>query len=152
MKNLHKTIKKVSDDIENYKFNTAIAQMMILANYWTPKDEKLKREWLEKFAIILHPFVPHFAEELWEMLWNKTSIFNAEWPKYDESLTKDDVIIIWVQVLWKLRWELEINVADNKDEIIKRAKEVEWVKKWTLWKEIVKEIYVPGKIVNIVVK
>jgi leucyl-tRNA synthetase len=66
MKNLHKTIKKVGEDIENYKFNTAIAQMMILANYGTPKDENLKREWLEKFAIILHPFVPHFAEELWE--------------------------------------------------------------------------------------
>lgn len=152
MKNLHKTIKKVWEDIENYKFNTAIAQMMILANYWTPSDEKLKREWLEKFVIILHPFVPHFAEELWEMLWNKESIFNANWPKYDENLTKDDVIIIWVQVLWKLRWELEINVADNKDDIISRAKEVEWVKKWLEWKEIVKEIYVPGKIVNIVVK
>lgn len=152
MKNLHKTIKKVGDDIENYKFNTAIAQMMILANYWTPSDENLKRGWLEKFAIILHPFVPHFAEELWEMLWNKESIFNAKWPKYDENLTKDDVIIIWIQVLWKLRWELEINVADNKDDIISRAKEVEWVKKWLEWKEIVKEIYVPGKIVNIVVK
>lgn len=152
MKTLHKTIKKVWEDIENYKFNTAIAQMMILANYWTPKDENLKKEWLEKFAIILHPFVPHFAEELWEILWNKESIFFANWPKYDEEMTKDDVIIIWIQVLWKLRWELEINVADNKDDIISRAKEVEWVKKWLEWKEIVKEIYVPGKIVNIVVK
>lgn len=152
IKTLHKTIKKVWEDIENYKFNTAIAQMMILANYWTPKDENLKKEWLEKFAIILHPFVPHFAEELWEILWNKESIFFANWPKYDEEMTKDDVIIIWIQVLWKLRWELEINVADNKDDIISRAKEVEWVKKWLEWKEIVKEIYVPWKIVNIVVK
>lgn len=152
MKNLHKTIKKVWEDIENYKFNTAIAQMMILANYWTPKDEKLKKEWLETFSKILHPFVPHFAEELWEKLWNKGSIFNTDWPKYDENLVKDDVIVIWIQVLWKLRWELEINVDDNKDDIILRAKELESVKKWLEWKEIVKEIYVPWKIVNIVVK
>jgi leucyl-tRNA synthetase len=152
MKNLHKTIKKVGEDIENYKFNTAIAQMMILANYWTPKDESLRKEWLEKFAIILHPFVPHFAEELWEIIWNKESIFNAEWPKYDESLTLDDVIVIWIQVLGKLRGELEINVSENKENIISRAKEVESVKKWLEGKEIVKEIYVPWKIVNIVVK
>jgi leucyl-tRNA synthetase len=152
MKNLHKTIKKVWEDIENYKFNTAIAQMMILANYWTPKDENLKKQWLQNFAIILHPFAPHFSEELWEKLWNKESIFNAPWPKYDEEMTKDDVIVIWIQVLWKLRWELEINVSENKDEIIAKAKEVETVKKWLEWKEIVKEIYVPWKIVNIVVK
>jgi len=94
MKNLHKTIKKVGEDIENYKFNTAISGMMILANYGTPKVENLKKQWLEKFVIILHPFVPHFAEELWEKLGNKESIFYANWPEYDESLTVDDEVVI----------------------------------------------------------
>ncbi len=152
MKNLHKTIKKVGEDIENYKFNTAIAQMMILANYGTPANQELKQEWLEKFTLILHPFVPHFAEELWEKLGNNESIFHANWPEYDESLTVDDEVVIWVQVLWKLRGELAINVAENKDIILQKARELESVAKWLEGKEIVKEIYVPGKIVNIVVK
>lgn len=152
MKLLHKTIKKIWEDIENYKFNTAIASLMILVNYWTPKDENKATVWKKVFAQLLHPFAPHLAEELWSMLWNKDSIFNASWPKYDENLVKDDVVVIWVQVLWKLRWEIEINVNDAKEDIISRAKEVESVKKWLEGKEVLKEIYVPGKIVNIVVK
>lgn len=152
MKNLHKTIKKVWEDIENYKFNTAIAQMMILANYGTPKDEALKKQWMEKFVLILHPFVPHFAEELWEKIGNTQSIFHANWPEYDEKLTIDDEVIIGVQVLWKLRGELAIHRDENKEIILAKAKEVESVVKWLEGKEIVKEIYVPGKIVNIVVK
>lgn len=152
MKLLHKTIKKIWEDIENYKFNTAIASLMILVNYWTPKDENKATEWKKVFAQLLHPFAPHIAEELWSMLGNKESIFKASWPKYDENLVKDDVVIIWVQVLWKLRWEIEINVNDAKEDIISRAKEVESVKKWLEGKEVLKEIYVPGKIVNIVVK
>ena len=92
------------------------------------------------------------AEELWESLGNKESIFFAAWPKFDENLVKDDVIVIGVQILGKLRGELEINVADSKDDILSRAKQVESVQKWLEGKEIVKEIYVPGKIVNIVIK
>lgn len=152
MKNLHKTIKKVGEDIENYKFNTAISQMMILANYGTPSNAELKKDWLEKFVLILHPFVPHFAEELWEKLGNKESIFHANWPEYDEKLTVDSEVIIWVQVLGKLRWELSININEAKDEILAKARTLESVAKWLEWKEIVKEIYVPGKIVNIVIK
>lgn len=152
MKLLHKTIKKVWDDIENYKFNTAIASLMILVNYGHPKDETLAKEWKSTFARLIHPFAPHIAEELWEMLGNSESIFLAAWPKYDEAMTKDDVIVIWVQILGKLRGELEINVADSKEDILSRAKQVESVQKWLEGKEIVKEIYVPGKIVNIVIK
>lgn len=68
MKLLHKTIKKVGEDIEEYRFNTSISQMMILLNYGLPRDEKLSLEWKKTFALILHPFAPHFAEELWENL------------------------------------------------------------------------------------
>lgn len=152
MKLLHKTIKKVAEDIENYKFNTAIAQLMILVNNWLPNDEANKKIFKEYLAIMLNPFAPHLGEELWERLGNNSSIHFASWPKYDENLVKDDVVVIWIQVLWKLRWELEISITEDKDSILSKARDVESVKKWLEWKEIVKEIYVPGKIVNIVVK
>lgn len=152
MKLVHKTIKKVEEDIENYKFNTAIAALMILVNNWLPKNKELQTEWKNIFTILLNPFAPHLAEELWERIWKKESIFKAAWLKYDEKMVIDDTIKIWVQVLWKLRWEIEVNKDESKDSILKKAKNNEDVLKWIEWKEIVKEIYVPSKIVNIVVK
>ena len=82
----------------------------------------------------------------------KESILSASWPKYYEKHVLDDEVIIWVQVLWKLRGELAINIAENKDTILQKARELETVAKWIEGKEIVKEIYVKWKIVNIVVK
>lgn len=155
MKILNKTIKKVWEDIENYKFNTAIAQMMISVNSWLPEDTLLKKEWKEKFLIILHPFAPHIVEELWSMFTHSkesTSIFFTTWPKYDEKLVIDDLVTIWVQVLWKLRGEIEVWIDEEELSVLNKAKENELVKKWIVWKEIVKEIYVKWKIVNIVVK
>lgn len=152
MKLLHKTIKKVGEDIENYKFNTAIASMMILVNNWLPKNENLRLEFKKTLLIILSPFAPHIAEELWERLWEKKSIFYASWPKYDKKLIIDDTIKIWVQVSWKLRWEIEISKNEDKETVLKKAKENKDVLKWIEWKEIIKEIYVPLKIVNIVIK
>lgn len=180
MKLLHKTIKKVWEDIENYKFNTAIAALMILVNNWLPKDEDLKNEWKDIFIRLLSPFAPHLAEELNEkmvcafekatkMIENSMhsdaviddsqvsdicfrSLFFSKWPKYDENLVKDDVITIWVQVLGKLRWEIEIWVDEEQSLVLEKARNNEWVKKWIDWKEIVKEIYVKWKIVNLVVK
>ena len=147
---LHKTIKKVEEDIENYKFNTAIASMMILVNNWLPKDgqEEFKKTLLK----ILSPFAPHLSEELWEQTWEKNSIFFASWPKYDEKLIIDDVITIAVQVLGKLRGNIEINVWEDKESVLKKAKNNPNVSKWLEDKQLVKEIYVPGKIVNLVVK
>ena len=368
MKALHKTIKKVSEDIENYKFNTAIAQLMICLNTWEPRDEALRQEWRTTFIQLLHPFAPHMAEECWEkintplisfvergwervskiylatgnagkleraqrifknidadvvletypgikeieetgttpmecalqkieaykddtrdvpvmatdsavyfenqdfdpthvrraaiakawkqesemtaeevaeamvqfyqdaanaaggsfdfyyidawvvlypngeirsyeykrpyemtntrstekyitfpmcnlykskitntrpedtseeeyfrefewqtramknLFWYTQSIFETSWPEYDPELVKDNEVIIWVQVLWKLRWEIQIAIDESKDSVLEKAKSLEVVQKWTEGKEIVKEIYVPGKIVNIVVK
>lgn len=152
MKLLHKTIKKVEEDIENYKFNTAIAALMILVNNWLPKDENLQKEWKNIFARLLHPFAPHLAEELWERIWEKKSVFFSSWPKYDEKMTVDNEVTIWVQVMWKVRWQIKIWVSEDKDSVLAKAKSNEDVKKWIDWKEIVKEIYVPGKILNIVVK
>lgn len=152
IKLLHKTIKKIEDDIANYKFNTAIAAMMILVNNWLPKDQTLQKTWKDTFVTILNPFAPHLAEELNERLWNKKSVFFTSWPKYDQNLVKDDVITIWVQVLWKIRWEIEISVDEDEQTVLQKAKENENVKKWLDWKQIVKEIYVKSKIVNIVVR
>ena len=150
MRLLHKTIKKVQDDIENYKFNTAIAALMILVNNGLPKDEKLQKEFKLIFVRLLHPFAPHLAEELWERLWEKNSIFFASWPKYDENMVEDETITIAVQVMWKLRWTIQIRKDEDKENVIEKAKQQ--VPKYLDWKQIIKEIYVPWKIVNFVVK
>jgi leucyl-tRNA synthetase len=152
MKLVHKTIKKIEQDIENYKFNTAIASLMILVNNWLPKDEKLQKEWKNIFIRILHPFAPHLAEELWERIWEKESVFNSIWPEYDEAMTIDDTIKIAVQVLGKVRWTIQINKDEDKDSVLEKAKNNPDVAKWLKWKNIVKEIYVPWKIVNLVIK
>ena len=152
MKLLHKTIKKVEEDIESYKFNTAISALMILVNNGLPKDEELQKEWKNNFVILLHPFTPHLAEELYQRLWNETSVFKSTWPKFDEKMIIDDTIKMAVQVLGKVRWEIEINKDEDKDSVLEKAKTNADVLKWIEWKEIVKEIYVPWRIINIVVK
>ncbi|MDD3145591.1 MAG: class I tRNA ligase family protein [Candidatus Gracilibacteria bacterium] len=152
MKLVHKTIKKVQEDIENYKFNTAIAALIILVNNGLPKDSELQKEWKNTFIVLLNPFAPHLAEELWERIGNKHSISNETWPIYDEAMTIDDTITIGVQVLGKLRGTIEINKDEEQVSVLEKAKSNEEVAKWLEGKTIVKEIYVPGKIVNIVVK
>lgn len=96
MKLVHKTIKKIEEDIENYKFNTAIAGMMILVNNGLPQDKELQREWRSMFVRMLHPFAPHLAEELWERIHSDTvtSVFQAPWPQYDPEMTVDDLVTI----------------------------------------------------------
>lgn len=152
MKLLHKTIKKVWHDIEEFKFNTAISSLMILSNYGHPKGEELKKQWLETFAKLLHPFAPHMGEELWSMLWYTSSIYHTKWPNYDESMTIDDTLTIPVQISGKVRTEITISADTSKDEVLSMAKSDETIKKYLEWVDIIKEIYVPKKIVNIVVK
>ncbi|MDP2089986.1 MAG: leucine--tRNA ligase [Candidatus Gracilibacteria bacterium] len=165
MKLLHKTIKKVQEDIENYKFNTAISSLMILVNNGIPKDSELQKEFKNTIVRLLHPFVPHLAEELWERITSPQpspqgegvstkyqSVFFSEWPKYDEKMTIDDTVTIGVQVLGKLRGTIEINKDEEKNLVLEKAKNNSDVAKWIEGKEIIKEIYVPSKIVNIVIK
>ena len=152
IKILNKTIKKVESDIENYKFNTAIAQMMILVNYGRPTDEVKFIEWKEKFVVILSAFAPFIWEELYSWMWNKESVFFAKWPEVDESLLVENTVKIAVQVLWKVRGTIEIEVDESKDSVLEKARNNIDVAKWLEWKNLVKEIYVTGKIVNLVVK
>lgn len=120
MKLLHKTIKKVGENIIDYKFNTAISAMMELVNEGLPTDTEFLAEWKEKFAIILHPFAPHLAEELWQILGNNSSIYEAAWPEYDEFMLVDDEVTIAVQINGKLRGTLACfnGVAQEEVSII----------------------------------
>lgn len=147
---LHKAIKKVTADLEELKFNTAISQLMIVVNELSAAPS-INKETFEAFLKLLAPLAPHLAEELWEKLGHSTSIFAEVWPKFDPALIVDDVIEMGVQVNGKVRGT--IFIAPNADEATAKALalENENVAKWITGKEIVKMIYVPGKIFNIVV-
>ncbi len=151
LKALNETIKKVSSDIDALRFNTAISQMMIFLSTFQ-KEEKVSKESAEKFVKILAPFAPHIAEELWNKLGNESSVVKAEWPKPDESKIEDDAIKMGVQVNGKLRGELVASKSMSKDELLSAAKQLQNVKVFIDGKTIVKEICVPAKIINIVVK
>ena len=148
----HKAIKKVSYDIENLKFNTAIAALMALMNVIAEKGSINKAE-LSVFTMLLNPFAPHVTEEVWsEMKLGEGMVTEQIWPKYDESKCKDDVIEIVVQVNGKVRTRLSVAADIQKDDAIALAKAEDRIAAEINGKNVVKEIYVPGKLVNIVVK
>jgi leucyl-tRNA synthetase len=147
---LHKTIQKVSADLENRHFNTAVAAMMIFVNEATQLAQ-LPQAALEKFLTLLAPFAPHLAEELWEKLGNKKSIHLEEWPTFDPKLAQDETITLAISVNGKLRDTISVAADIGKDEAVKLARKSEKIQKWLEGKEIKKEIFVPGKMVNLVV-
>jgi len=139
----------VTEDIEAFKFNTAISQLMILVN----EMEKLETISISDYKIlitILAPFAPHIADELWEDLGNKKSIYLANWPKYTENKIKDQEVSIAVQVNGKIRGTFEMPINAKENEIKKKAFSLPFVKKWTEGKDIKKTIIVPNKLVSIV--
>ncbi|MDO4622597.1 MAG: leucine--tRNA ligase [Eubacteriales bacterium] len=152
---LHKTIKKVSEDIENMKFNTAIAAMMSLLNEFTKAGSITKAD-LIAFIKLLSPFAPHMTEEIWEFLGmnpdGKTFLTVSEWPTYDVEKTKDAVKEIGVQVNGKVRGTVELPVDISKEEALAIGKADPNVAKFLEGKTLVKEVYVPGRILNFVVK
>jgi leucyl-tRNA synthetase len=155
---LHKTIKKVGEDIEEMHFNTAISSLMILATEMEKNDVSVKD--YKKFLQILAPFAPHVAEDIWQKtVFGETSlktvfkdsIHLSKWPKYDESLIKDEEIKIAVQVNGKVRTEIMIQVDESEEEIKKQATSNEIILRHTNGKEIKKIIYVKGRLINIVI-
>jgi len=148
---LHQTIKKVTDDIENLRFNTAISQMMILVNA-LQKETACTRETATIFARLLAPLAPHIAEEFWEIYGEKPSVAKAPWPTYDAKLLENSGVVVAVQVNGKLRGELSVERTANAETVGTLAKALERVAAHIADKQIVKEIYVPGKIYNIVVR
>ena len=165
-KKLHQTVKKVTESIEDdFHFNTAIAAVMELLNDMTTykqevidkdnissESKKIWREVLEKTILLIAPFAPHVADELWAYLGNKTFTFEEEWPKYDEELTKDHTFNLVIQVNGKVRDMVSAQIGISKDDAEKLALESEKAKKFIDRKEIVKVIVVPNKLVNVVVK
>ena len=148
----HKTIKKVGYDIENIKFNTAIAALMALINDITATGSITKKE-LEIFTILLNPFAPHVTEEVWQQSKLGDGIVaQAQWPSYDEAKCKDDTIEIVVQVNGKVKAKLTVEADIDKDAALAQAKSNEKIAPLIDGKNIIKEIYVPGKLVNIVAR
>lgn len=148
----HKTIKKVGYDIENIKFNTAIAALMALINDITATGSITKKE-LEIFTILLNPFAPHVTEEVWQQSKLGDGIVaQAQWPSYDEAKCKDDTIEIVVQVNGRVKAKLTVEADIDKDAALAQAKSNEKIAPLIDGKNIIKEIYVPGKLVNIVAR
>ena len=147
----HQTIKKLGDDIENLHFNTAVSQLMIYSNHMQ-KCDSLSKNLIKELVIIIAPFVPHLAEELWSILGNKDSISYQEWPSYDESLIQLDNVTIAVQVNGKLRANIEVPKDSAEDFVVSEALSLENVKKFTSLGSIVKTIHVPNRLLNFVVK
>ena len=148
---LHKTIKKVSDDIERMKFNTAIAALMTLINDFTKAGAITKND-LIVFIKLLHPFAPHLTEEIYETLGGEGLLTLSQWPEYDEEKTKDAVINMGVQVNGKVRGNVDIPAEADQDAAVEAAKADPQINKFLDGKNIVKVIFVKGKILNFVVK
>ena len=147
----HQTIKKLGDDIENLHFNTAVSQLMIYSNHMQ-KCDSISKNLIKELVIIIAPFVPHLAEELWSILGNKDSISYQEWPSYDESLIQLDNVTIAVQVNGKLRANIEVPKDSAEDFVVTEALSLENVKKFTSLGSIVKTIHVPNRLLNFVIK
>jgi len=154
---LNVTIKKVTEDIENYKFNTAISSIMILMNHiakykYAQQKQSLINEVGRKLVLLLSPFVPHICEELWQRLGNKEkTIMDVKWPQYDETALVQDNIQIIVQINGKLRGKFEVAADSTEDQLKEIVLADDKIRQWVADKPVRKFIYVQGKLVNIVV-
>ena len=146
---MHQTIKKVSQDFESLKYNTAIAAMMALINEFYKKNAVTKGEY-KTLITLLNPVAPHITEELWQIIGGEGRVYQNTWPEYDEAKTVESTVEIAVQVNGKTRATLKIGKEDAKDDVLAKAKET--IADKLEGKNIIKEIYVPGRIVNIVAK
>ncbi len=155
---IHQTLRKVTGDIDRMRFNTMIAALMEYTNYLTKvKDagqveKSIWEEAIEKLMLLLAPAAPHITEELWQLTGRKYSIHNRDWLGWDEELAKEEEITLVVQVNGKLRDRITVPASISEADALKTARESEKVKAHLEGKTVVKEIYIPGKLVNIVVK
>jgi len=147
---LHKTIKKVTEDIEDLKFNTAVSSMMIFINEVTGNQDSVTKEMMEKFLIILSPFAPHLAEELWQSLGHRKSIFKEKWPKYDSDLVIDESVTIAIQINGKLRETILVERGISEKNLKSKIEQLPKINKHLADKQAKKFIYIKDKLVNIV--
>jgi leucyl-tRNA synthetase len=146
----HKTIKKVTEDLDAMRFNTGISAMMEFINA-AYKEKNMSRKTAESFVLILAPYAPHLAEEIWQLMGQKTTLAYTPWPTFDPKLVVEDTVVISVQVNGKLRGTVEVSKTATQPEVLAQVKTVDSVARHLEGKTIKKEIYVPGKIVNFVV-
>ena len=146
---LHQTIKKVSRDLDSLRFNTAVSQLMILTNHLTTLKE-LDKEVLHQFLILLNPFAPHITEELNEKI-GYGIITSSQWPSYDETLIIDEIVTIAVQFKGKTRGTIEVSPDINEDGAMEIIKDTEFGAKYLSQGEVRKVIYIPNKIINIII-
>jgi leucyl-tRNA synthetase len=149
---MHKTMKKVTEDIESMSFNTAISALMVYTNHLQSLGDKVPVEAAEKLALMVSPFGPHLGEECWNMLGHKDSLAYEPWVQFDEDLCVDDTVSIGVQVNGKARGEITIAADADQDVAVAAAKEIDRVKTQIEGKDIKKIIYVPGRILNLIAK
>ena len=149
-KELNKTIKKVSEDYEEQKYNTAIAAMMTYVNLLY-KQEKVSKKYIKPFLQILNPIASHVTEELWERLGFKGHIFNSKWPEYDASKIVEEYVELAVQINGKVRFKITVPTSFSEDEIKEKVKNDDRFKGYTQNKDIKKIIVIKSRIVNVVV-
>jgi len=147
---LHKTIKAVSEDIENVKFNTAIAKLMTLVNEFTKENQIFKADY-ETLLALVNPFAPHLCEEIWQRLGHKDDMVNAPWPKHDESKLVESTVTMVVSINGKVRDKIRLPLDTPKEEVMQIAMATNKITELTTGKEIRKVIVVPNKLVNIVI-
>ncbi len=147
---LHKTIKKVTEDIGRFAYNTAIAQLIVWVNE-AGKADRIGRDQVERFLLLLSPMAPHICEELWQRLGHDESLAREPWPSHDESLTRDATVEMAVQIKGKLRGRVTVPVEATEEEIVAEARKLAAVDREIAGKQIRRAIVVPGRLVNLVV-
>ena len=150
LKILHKTIKKVTEDIEKYSFNTVISTFMIAVNEWN-KLPQISFKTMENFTVLLSPFAPHISEEFWKKLGHESTVSLAPWPVFDPSFFEDSSYEYPISFNGKMRYKLALSLSLTKDEVEREVLKNEKTKNHLAEKEVKRVIVVPGKIVNIVV-
>jgi leucyl-tRNA synthetase len=148
---LHKTIAAVTRDLEGMDFNTAIARMMEFVNFFT-KQSIRPQEAMESLTLLLSPFAPHIAEQLWRVLGHTETLAYQPWPPFDEALTQDAVVEVPVQIRGKLRGRITVPADTGKAELEQAARADEKIAAYLAGKQIIKTVVVPGRLVNFVVK
>ena len=148
---IHSTIMAVTRDIESLSFNTAIARMMEFVNFFT-KESVRPKQGMESLVLLLSPYAPHMAEELWQSLGHTQTLAYQPWPSYDEALTRLSEIEVPLQINGKLRAKLIVPADSNSEQLEQAARNHEKLAEWLDGKQIIKAIVVPGRMVNFVVK
>jgi len=147
---IHTTVKKVGDDIQDFKFNTAISALMVCAKH-LEEQKSVSKENFKMFIQILAPFAPHLSEELWSIYIGEGLIVKSRWPKYDENKIKSENINIAVQINGKVRAVLEVGLSESEEDVVGKALKINSIQKYAEGFNIKKTIYIKGKVLNIVV-